>query len=163
VELMNRWIVPMSRRVDYLSLHTGYKFPVPFDVIVVFSSNLAPQQLADDSFLRRIGYKIHIGELSGYHYETVFRHTCEQFGMAFNHASYHYLLQLHGQHARPLLACYPRDILSQLCDVACYEGRPARLEADALHWAWNNYFGAADGSAGIQNGSASVLHKGVSK
>ena len=65
--------------------------------------------------------------------------------------------------ARPLLACYPRDILSQLCDVACYEGRPARLEADALHWAWNNYFGAADGSAGIQNGSASVLHKGVSK
>ena len=163
VELMNRWIVPMARRIDYLSLHTGYKFPVPFDVIVVFSSNLAPQQLADDSFLRRIGYKIHVGELSAYHYEAVFRHVCEQFGMTFNHTAYHYLLQLHGQHARPLLACYPRDILAQLCDVARYEGRPPRLESDALHWAWNNYFGTADGSAGIQNGPAAVLHKGVSK
>ena len=60
-ELMNRWIVPMDRRIDYLSLHTGHKFLVPFDVIVVFSSNLPPEQLADGAFLRRIGYKIHVG------------------------------------------------------------------------------------------------------
>lgn len=163
VELMNRWIVPMARRIDYLSLHTGYKFPVPFDVIVVFSSNLAPQHLADDSFLRRIGYKIHIGPLSGYHYEAVFRNACEQLGMAFDRTAYDYLLQLHSQHRRPLLACYPRDVLAQLCDVARYDSRAPQLEAEALHWAWDNYFGAADGSAGIQNGPAAVLHKGVSK
>jgi len=163
VELMNRWIVPMARRIDYLSLHTGYKFPVPFDVIVVFSSNMAPQHLADDSFLRRIGYKIHVGALNDQQYETVFRHVCQQFGMEFNHAAYDSLLQLHVQHGRQLLACYPRDILAQLCDVARYDSRTPRLEIKTLRWAWDNYFGTADGSDGIQNGPAAVQHEGVSK
>ena len=140
VELMNRWIVPMARHIDYLSLHTGYKFPVPFDVIVVFSSNLAPQHLTDDSFLRRIGYKIHVGPLSAYHYLDVFRSTCAQLGINFDAASYAYLLHLHSQYQRPLLACYPRDIVRQIHELAIYEGRPAELDEGALDWAWNNYF-----------------------
>ena len=78
VELMNRWIVPLDRRVDYLALHTGHKFQVPFDVIVVFSSNFAPENLADGSFLRRLGYKIHVGPLTESEYQRVFIQVCEQ-------------------------------------------------------------------------------------
>ena len=163
VELMNRWIVPMSRRVDYLSLHTGYKFPVPFDVIVVFSSNLAPQQLADDSFLRRIGYKIHVGPLSAYHYLAVFRSTCAQLGINFDEASYTYLLLLHSRYGRPLLACYPRDILAQICDQARYEDHAAQLSPEVLFWAWKNYFGSDDDLASTHIGPSVVQHKGEAK
>ena len=163
VELMNRWIVPMARHIDYLSLHTGYKFPVPFDVIVVFSSNLAPQQLADDSFLRRIGYKIHVGPLSAYHYLAVFRSTCAQLGINFDEASYSYLLHLHSQHQRPLLACYPRDLLAQICDQARYEDHAARLSPEVLLWAWKNYFGSDDDLASTHNGPVAVQHKGEAK
>ena len=163
VELMNRWIVPMARHIDYLSLHTGYKFPVPFDVIVVFSSNLAPQHLADDSFLRRIGYKIHVGPLSAYHYLAVFRSTCAQLGINFDEASYTYLLHLHSQYQRPLLACYPRDILAQICDQARYEDHAAQLSPEILFWAWENYFGSDDDLASTHNGPAAVQHKGEAK
>ena len=160
---MNRWIVPMARHIDYLSLHTGYKFPVPFDVIVVFSSNLAPQQLADDSFLRRIGYKIHVGALSAYHYLAVFRSTCAQLGINFDEASYTYLLHLHSQYGRPLLACYPRDILAQICDQARYEDHAAQLSPEVLFWAWKNYFGSDDDLASTHNGPVAVQHKGEAK
>ncbi|MDC8759247.1 ATP-binding protein [Janthinobacterium fluminis] len=141
VELMNRWIVPMARHVDYLSLHTGYKFPVPFDVIVVFSSNFPPEQLADGSFLRRIGYKIHVGAMTPDQYETIFRRVCAYYAMAFDAEVFAYLLHdLHAAEERPLLACYPRDILAQVSDLARYEGREARLDRTVLAWAWNNYF-----------------------
>lgn len=162
-ELMNRWIVPMARHIDFLSLHTGYKFAVPFDVIVVFSSNLAPQELADDSFLRRIGYKIHVGPLSAYHYLAVFRSTCAQLGINFDESAYACLLHLHDLHKRPLLACYPRDILAQICDKARYDDLPAQLTPEVLQWAWNNYFGSDDILASTHTGSATVQHKGEAK
>jgi energy-coupling factor transporter ATP-binding protein EcfA2 len=144
VELMNRWIVPMERHVDYLSLHTGYKFPVPFDVLVVFSSNFPPGQLADGSFLRRIGYKIHVGALTPAQYESVFRQVCAQYGLPFCDDAFAYFLhQLHRQDERPLLACYPRDILAQVRDLARYEERAPALKREVLAWAWNNYFTGA--------------------
>jgi energy-coupling factor transporter ATP-binding protein EcfA2 len=140
-ELMNRWIVPMDRRIDNLSLHTGHKFEVPFEVIVVFSSNFPPAQLADDSFLRRLAYKIHVGALTENQYELVFRSECRQFDMACSAGAFHYLLNsLHHKDGRPLLACYPRDLLAQVYDLALYEGRPLMLDEGALDWAWNNYF-----------------------
>lgn len=143
-DLLNRWIVPMDRKFDYLSLHTGFKFQVPFDVIVVFSSNLPPDQLGDGSFLRRIGYKIHVGPLSEADYERVFRRECDQFGIAWDAEAFHYLLQEHHYaEDRPLLACYPRDLLSQVCDIAGYEEKKAQLSQDVLDWAWNNYFTCA--------------------
>jgi energy-coupling factor transporter ATP-binding protein EcfA2 len=141
VELMNRWIVPMDRHIDYLSLHTGYKFLVPFDVIVVFSSNFPPEQLADGSFLRRLGYKIHVGPLDAPQYERVFRQVCEQFQVPYSCDAFHYLLhQHHYKEGRPLLACYPRDIVAQVRDLALYEGRAPSLDEKVLDWAWNNYF-----------------------
>ena len=140
-ELMNRWIVPMDRRIDYLTLHTGYKFLVPFDVIVVFSANFPPEHLADSALLRRIGYKIHVGELSEMQYERIFRNVCEELELVFVNSAFQYLLQEHHyKENRSLLACYPRDILSQVKDIALYEGKKPILEEQTLKWAWNNYF-----------------------
>lgn len=141
IELMNRWIVPMDRRVDYLSLHTGYKFQVPFDVIVLFSSNFPPEQLAEGSFLRRLGYKIHVGPLDETQYQCVFRNICEEYGVPYSNDAFHYLLhEHHHKEERPLLACYPRDLLAQVRDLARYEGRTPVLDQEVLNWAWNNYF-----------------------
>lgn len=140
-DLMNRWIVPLDRRRDYLTLHTGYKFQIPFDVIVVFSSNQDPADLADEAFLRRLGYKIHIGALSEDQYRKVFRKVCEQWSIPYIEQGFQHLLQhYHYKEGRPLLACYPRDLLGQVRDLAIYEGRAPELSATLLDWAWNNYF-----------------------
>jgi hypothetical protein len=92
-DLMNRWIVPLDRRIDYLALHTGKKFMIPFDVIVVFSSNLPPSQLADDAFLRRLGYKIFVGALEESAYRRVFMQVCEGLRIPFSEEGYRYLLK----------------------------------------------------------------------
>lgn len=147
IELMNRWIVPMDRHIDYLSLHTGHKFLVPFDVIVVFSSNFPPEQLADEAFLRRIGYKVHVGPLTPTEYERVFRQVCKRCGVPFSDAAFQYLVtELHGSSDRPLLACYPRDIVGQLCDFSRYIGEAPALSNESLTWAWQNYFAGLKGS-----------------
>ena len=123
LELMNRWIVPMDRAIDYLSLHNGHTFQVPFDVVVVFSSNFLPERLSDAAFLRRLGYKIEVPALSAAHYETVFRQTCATYGVAFDAAAFAFLLQRHARGATPLLACYPRDLLRQVRDWPAMRAR----------------------------------------
>lgn len=141
VELMNRWIVPMDRRQDYLSLHTGYKFPVPFDMVIVFSSNFPPDQLADGAFLRRLGYKILVDQITPLQYQQIFEAVCRDFGIAFSQAAFDYLLcEHHAREQRPLLACYPRDLLAQVRDLARYYQTEPKLDPQALTWAWNNYF-----------------------
>lgn len=140
-DLLNRWIVPMDRRIDFLGLHTGYKFEVPFDVIVIFSSNLPPEELGDGAFLRRIGYKIHIGALAESDYRRIFMAACADFGIAWVSEAFDWLLrERHLREERPLLACYPRDLLSQVRDRAAYEGVAPALTPEALDWAWNNFF-----------------------
>lgn len=140
-QLMNRWIVPMDRRHDYLALHSGTKFTLPFDVVLVFSTNLMPSEVADPAFLRRLGYKIHIGPMNVDEYRNIFTRVCEERGVPFDEASFQTLLNdYHAVHEQPLLACYPRDLVNQIADLARYLGEPARLTPDALHWAWHNYF-----------------------
>jgi energy-coupling factor transporter ATP-binding protein EcfA2 len=139
--LMNRWIVPLDRHVDYFALHTGQKFQVPFDVIVVFSSNLQPSKLADEAFLRRLGYKIFVGPLPESDYRRIFVQVCERNAIPYAEDGYRYLLdELHAKTATPLLACLPRDILLQLRDFARFNGLEPRLSEDLLRWAWHNYF-----------------------
>ncbi len=142
-ELMNRWIVPMERHIDFLSLHTGYKFPVPFDVSVVFSSNKMPAELADEAFLRRLGYKIRIDALNEEQYRAVFMQECKALDIPFSEdALAHVLHERHYKENKPLLACYPRDLLRQLKELALYENRNVEMSAQKLDWAWNNYFAA---------------------
>lgn len=140
-DLMNRWIVPLDRGRDYLTLHTGYKFQIPFDVIVVFSSNRDPAGMADEAFLRRLGYKIHIGALNPDQYRAVFQKVCEELSIPFSESAFEYLLEeRHYKEGRSLLACYPRDLLGQIKDLAIYESQPAELSTSTLDWAWDNYF-----------------------
>lgn len=140
INLMNRWIVPLDRRVDYLSLHTGKKFLIPFDVIVIFSSNLTPSSLADEAFLRRLGYKIFVGELTREAYLEIARAACSQLGITVNETGLDYLLQRHRLDNRPLLACTPVDILEKMRDLTTYEGKTQELSEESIDWAWNNYF-----------------------
>jgi len=148
-DLMNRWIVPLDRRVDYLALHTGEKFLVPFDVIVVFSTNLQPAQLADDAFLRRLGYKIQLGALDEEQYRAICRQVCTSIGLRYSDTAIDHLLARFKQEARPLLACTPRDLLAQARDQSRYSGASAELTTELLSWAWRNYFAnAAEPSEG---------------
>lgn len=140
-ELMNRWIVPLDRRVDFLALHTGHKFKVPFDVVVVFSSNFAPEKLADESFLRRLGYKVNVGAQTISSYETIFRDECQRNGVGFCADAFAYLMQeKHRKEQRALLACYPKALIAQIRDLACFENTKAQLNQRVIDWAWNNYF-----------------------
>lgn len=159
-ELMNRWIVPMDRNVDYLTLHTGHTFQVPFDVIVVFSSNFVPQRLSDGAFLRRLGYKIAVPAASGDEYAQLFRQACAQAGVAFDADVFAYLLDCHQRRDVPLLACYPRDLVRQLRDLARYEDRAPELSRRTLDWAWDNYFAAgvhADGAPVIDRRARGMM------
>jgi hypothetical protein len=141
VDIMNRWIVPLDRRVDYLSLHTGKKFMLPFDVVLVFSSNLSPNKLADAAFLRRMGYKIYVGPMSEDEYRTVTRQVCDEFQIKFSEDWFNCLLhEFHATLGKPLYACIPRDLLGQVRDVARYEGKPVEMTTELLGWAWKNYF-----------------------
>ena len=140
-DIMNRWIVPLDRRVDYLALHTGKKFMLPFDVIVIFSTNLPPSKLGDDAFLRRLGYKIYVGALSEHEYRIITQQVCSELGIPFSDDGLNYLLhEHHYKEGKPLYACIPRDILEQLRDIARYEGVHAELSKELLDWAWSNYF-----------------------
>ncbi len=140
-QLLNRWIVPMEMRHDYLMLRNGNKFRLPFDTALFFSTNLSPSDVADEAFLRRIGYKIHVGEMPLDRYRAIFDGVCQELGVAGGDAAFATLVDdHHTKHGKPLLACYPRDIVRQVLDYATYHGRKAELTPQMLDWAWHNYF-----------------------
>ncbi|MGE5469741.1 MAG: ATP-binding protein [Bacteroidota bacterium] len=141
-QLMNRWIVPMDRRRDYLALHNGGSFEIPFDLKLVFSTNLSPEDVADEAFLRRLGYKIQVGAVSEGEYEQIFRQVCAEFGTPFSAEAFTFLLDLHRRLARPLLACYPRDLIALVRDYAAYRQWPIELTPKHIDWAWHSYFTA---------------------
>ena len=140
-ELMNRWIVPMERRHDHLMLRNGGKFTVPFDMVLVFSSNLRPSQLEDAAFLRRLGHKIEVGALVPAAYRLVFERACVAEGVPFDAAAFDALLgSYHGVGGRELLACYPRDLLHLIGSRCAYLGQAPTLTSDLIEWAWHAYF-----------------------
>lgn len=140
-ELLNRWIVPMERRHDHLVLRTGGTFTIPFDPVLVFSTNLAPADLDDAAFLRRLGHKIHIEPLPGEDYRRVVEAACAAAGVAFDEAGCARLIGLHAAQRQPMLACIPGDLVHLAASRAAYRGEPARFNTAALDWAWAAYFG----------------------
>jgi hypothetical protein len=143
-DLMNRWIVPLDRRIDYLALHTGEKLQIPFDVTVLFCTNMAPSDLADEAFLRRLRYKIHVGPLNESQYRQVSEQVCRSLGIPHDPAAIDRLIARFRDEQRPLLACTPRDLLAQLCDSARYEAAAVELSDESVAWAWRNYFVTPD-------------------
>ncbi len=139
--LFNRWIVPMEERVDYLSLGSGRHFTVPFEVILVFSTNIHPLELADEAFLRRIGYKIEFKPISEEEYVAIWRNTCRENGIVFDPSVVKYAIKaLHDPEEVPLLPCHPRDLLGIAVDRAEYFDNPRQVTAEDVRWAWQNYF-----------------------
>lgn len=151
-QLMNRWIVPLDRNADYMALHTGTKFRVPFDVSVVFSSNLSPADIGDPAFLRRLGYKIYIGALDESGYREVFRQACARAGLPFEEAAADFLIRgLHGENRLPLYPTIPFDVISKLRDQALFLGEEPRMDPDSLRWAWDLYFAPDESSGGARS------------
>lgn len=139
-DLMNRWIVPLDRRVDHYALHTGMKFRLPFDVNVIFSSNLQPSDLADQAFLRRLGYKIHVGAIDADDYRRILVQACAQATVPYSDDALDYLLRRHAAEEKLLLACIPYDIVGKLRDRADYLAAPPVMSDETLSWAWESYF-----------------------
>ena len=144
-DLLNRWIVPLDRHLDYLGLHTGAKIEVPFDVSVIFLSNLAPEELTDSAFSRRLGYKVYLGAMSRANYRKVVEQACQRLGIAFDADCADFLMNtLHVNYDQPFFACTPYDVLSKIRDRANYLDEPPCLTPKSIEWAWNLYFGIAE-------------------
>ncbi len=140
-QLLNRWMVPLDRRIDFMTLHTGMKFAIPFDTLVVFSTNIEPADLVDEAFLRRIRYKIKIDHPSIGEFEEIFQRNCEKSGLAyrkivFDHLIDHYYRRLEVRFS----ACHPKDLVDHIIEEASYHGHPPELSQGALDRAWHNYF-----------------------
>jgi predicted ATPase with chaperone activity len=140
-DLLNRWILPLEKRVDYLTLHTGRKIEIPFDVLIVFSTNLAPKDLVDEAFLRRIRHKIEIGDPSFDEFREIFKRVCEQKKVPYDDRALAYLLQeYYIKPRRKLRAVHPRDLMDQLVDIARYMSTPPTLSKDLIDRACDAYF-----------------------
>jgi DNA-binding PadR family transcriptional regulator len=140
-ELLNRWIVPLEERLDFLTFHTGKKFAVPFETLLIFSTNLEPESLVDDAFLRRIRHKLGIDNPNEIRFHEIFTANCKQRGIRFNDQAFFHLLREYYYHAgRPMRACHPRDLLDQVADFANYRDEPAEMTIDLLDRAARSYF-----------------------
>jgi predicted ATPase with chaperone activity len=142
VELLNRWIVPLEKRYDFLSLANGKKIRVPFDQLIIFSTNLEPRQLVDEAFLRRIPYKIHAMDPS----EQEFRQMIEMFATrlgfpAVEGEAVEYLINNHYKRVkRPFRCCQPRDLLLQVKNYCVYNELPLVMKPEYFDFAVKNYF-----------------------
>lgn len=140
-DLLNRWIVPLEKRVDYLTLHTGKKFEIPFDQLVVFSTNLDPKELVDEAFLRRIKYKIEVGNPTDPQYREIFKRLCDASGIPYVEQAVTYLLEkFYKPRGMSLRACHPRDIVSLIKDSARYRQIPPALSKELLDSACQVFF-----------------------
>ncbi|WP_201756661.1 ATPase [Corallococcus silvisoli] len=140
-DLLNRWIVPLESDVDMLTLHTGKKIQVPFDVFAAFSTNLDPSALVDDAFLRRVRYKLEVQRPDEEQFHEIFQVMCKKRGVPYDARAVDYLIDEHYRPAhRPFAACQPRDLLDQVIDMANYQGTTPRLDPALLDAAVRSYF-----------------------
>jgi hypothetical protein len=140
-DLLNRWIVPLENRIDYLTLHTGRKVEVPFDVMVVFSTNLPPKDLVDEAFLRRLRHKIEVADPSYEDYREIFKHVAEAKKVSYSDRGLAYLLQeWYIKRNRKLRASHPRDICDQILDISRYMGVEPTMTKDMIDRAAEAYF-----------------------
>ena len=140
-DLLNRWIVPLESRIDYLTLHTGKKFQVPFDVLIVFATNLDPESLADEAFLRRIPYKIPIVDPTVDQFSRIFELNCRRRNLRFHQVMVAYLQRRHYNPAgRAMRACHPRDLLDQVTALCRYRGIEPVITRELLDAACASYF-----------------------
>lgn len=140
-ELLNRWIVPLEKRYDYLNMSSGKKTQVPFDQLVIFSTNLQPKDLVDDAFLRRIPYKIEVENPSETAFRKLFEIMCPKIGIPYRPEVVEYLVEKHYKTTnRPFRNCHPRDLLLQIRNYCLYNDQPMDLKTEYVDFACENYF-----------------------
>lgn len=140
-ELLNRWLIPMENRRDFLCLHTGRKFAIPFDQMLIFSTNLDPDTLLDTAFLRRLRHKIKLNHVDREQFLAIFRLVCEQYQLEYQEEAVHYVLARYYEPcSRPLAACHPRDLVELVMNLARYFEIPPALTRETLDQACQTYF-----------------------
>ncbi len=140
-DLLNRWIVPLEKRIDYLTLVTGRKIDVPFDALVVFSTNLNPSELVDEAFLRRIRYKIQMTDPTWNDYREIFKRVVENHGIPYSEEGLKYIvMEYYIKSKRRPRAVHPRDIVDELVDIARYRNVPTTLSKELIDLACAGYF-----------------------
>jgi hypothetical protein len=140
-DLLNRWIVPLESRVDFLTLHTGRKFEIPFDVLIIFATNLKPESLADEAFLRRIPYKIYAKNPTLDEYGRIFELNCRKRNLQYDPAFVEYLTKRYYQpRGLQMRACHPRDLIEQVMDMCRFQGRQPGITRELLDAACESYF-----------------------
>jgi hypothetical protein len=150
-DLLNRWIVPLESRVDFLTLHTGRKFEIPFNVFIIFATNLKPESLADEAFLRRIPYKILAKNPTVDEYCRIFELNCRKRGLAFDPVMVEYLERRYYQPRNlQMRACHPRDLVEQVVDICRYQKRPVAITRELLDMACGSYFLEETESQGVE-------------
>jgi predicted ATPase with chaperone activity len=140
-DLLNRWIVPLEKRFDYLTLQTGNVIQIPFDMLIIFATNLEPRDLVDEAFLRRIRHKIDIQDPTFDEYREIFKRVARSRSVAYEEQILTYLLQdYYVKSNRELRACHPRDILDHLTDIARFQGISPQLTRELIDQACEGYF-----------------------
>src|SRR5262245_22804150 len=140
-ELLNRWIVPLEKRYDFLTLASGKKIQVPFDQLIIFSTNIEPQSLVDEAFLRRIPYKIHVDDPDEAEFHQLFALSTPLVGCAYNADAVEYLLATHYRPVnRPLRRCHPRDLLLQIHHYCAYHDMPMEMKEEYFDRVVEDYF-----------------------
>jgi predicted ATPase with chaperone activity len=140
-EVLNRWIVPMERGVDFLTFATGMKIEVPFDAFLIFSTNLNPSSLGDEAFLRRIEYKMWMKNPSREEFAAIFRQVCQSRNLSCaDDLIFRFIEEQYLPRQKPFRRCHPRDVLSHAVDIIQFERRPARLTPELLEQAFNSCF-----------------------
>jgi hypothetical protein len=140
-ELLNRWIVPLEKRYDFLNMASGKKIQVPFNQLVVFSTNLEPRDLVDDAFLRRIPYKIEAENPPEADFRKLFEIMCKVTKVPYNAEAIDYLISTHYRPVnRPMRMCQPRDLLLQVKNYCLYNDLPVELKNEYFDFACENYF-----------------------
>jgi hypothetical protein len=138
-ELLNRWIIPLDRRIDFLSLPGGMKFQIPFDLFVVFATNLDPNSLADAAFLRRIQTKIKVDYVGRPQFHEIFRRVCDDSELEYDAQVVEELMDDLDRMNEPLRPCYPRDIVQHILWAARYQSVSPKLNRDTVATACRNY------------------------
>ncbi len=140
-DLLNRWVVPLDRRIDFLTLAGGRKMEIPFELFVVFATNLRPSTLGDPAFLRRIQTKIRVGEVARGRFHDIFARVCDEWGMQYDPGVVDELIDIiRTRYKEPLRACHPRDVVNQIRWSAQYENRQPTLDRRSILTAVEAYF-----------------------
>ena len=142
-DLINRWIMPLERRIDFLTLQGGKKIAVPFEQLVVFSTNLDEAALVDEAFLRRMSYRARLEPPNVEAYCEIFRRVADQRGITVSFDCLDHLLARYSAEGRVMKACEPRDLLSRIIDFCRFEGSEPTVTDELLDLAWQNYFGTS--------------------